>query len=345
MIRPKNLAILAVVVVVLLGISVMQQARHRSATSRSTTEVLVPGELTADGLSRIEAGRGDQPQLVDLESAPDGWIVATGWNAAADRSRVDGLLRGLSGLRGEFRSDDAAVLADYGLDDAAAVSLHLVDKDGQDVVRLLVGRKPEGYPGNFVRKAGSNAVYLSETGILGLLGVYDETKAPQPRYFYDLQAVKENRLDIDAMVVDDDGATLDLVKEFAVVAPAEGDTLSSAEPDRSTWEWKLAGDDRIALAKTKVDAVLNSLVNIRAVDLADPAADPAAYGLAEPKRTARLVRADGSELRLEFGGQRPETEGVQAGTWLRVAGKPAVWVVTDYTVNGIFKSLDELKVE
>jgi hypothetical protein len=344
MIKTKNLALLAVAVVVLLGVSVMQKARHRSATTRPATESLVAGELKADDLSRIVLGRGGEDTVV-LAAGPGGWVVESGWNARADQSRIDSLLRGLSGLRGEFRSRGGGVLADYGLDDGAAVSLRGESRDGGEAFALLAGEKPERFPGNFVRRPGADDVYLSEKSVLSLLGVYGEPAAPAGTFFYDLQAVREDRLDIDRLVIEHGGERLELVKEFAVITPAEGDSAAAPETDRSTWEWRLEGRDGVTLAKTKVDAALNGLVSIRAVDLDDPAAEAAAYGLDSPSATVRLVRADASELVLEFGADRAAEGDRQAGTWLRVAGRPDVWVVTDYTAQNARKTLDDLKAE
>ncbi len=52
--------------------------------------------------------------------------------------------------------------------------------------------------------------------------------------------------------------------------------------DRLTWEWELTAPKHEPLAKTKADAVLGGVSSIRAVDVGDPAADPATYGLDRP---------------------------------------------------------------
>ena len=64
-----------------------------------------------------------------------------------------------------------------------------------------------------------------------------------------------------------------------------------------------------------------------------------------PVRTATVMFEDGTTKVLEFGAERPEDDGRQAGTWMRVQGERAVWVVTDYTVTNIFKTVDDLRPE
>lgn len=351
MISKRNLAILAAVAVVLVGISVLQNLGHRRATSRAASTVLLPGARQADDLARIELGQGADARLVVLANGPDGWTVETSWGARASRERIDALLKSLADLSGEFRSGKRDVLPDFGLDEGAAVKIRAFGKDGQPALSLDVGNRPEGAAGSFVKLPGKDDVYLTQAGILAELGIYGPPQKPGARYFLDLQAVKEDRAAVDAVRLRDASGAREFTKVFsdpaaAAARPAPGDSAAAATAAaaRATWEWKLAGGGRAQpLAKTKVDAVLNSVVNIRASDLDDPAAPAARYGLDAPTREATLVLADGRQVTLEFGADRPAAGEHPAGTWLRVRGQPGVWVVTEYTVKNIFKPLGELK--
>lgn len=346
MMKPRNLVILAVVVVALAGISLMQKSSHERDTSQATTTVVVAGEFTRDGLSRISIGHGAEDEVVALALQPDGWVVASAWNAPADEQKIDVLLTSLSDLSGEFRSDSAEVLANYGLSDEAALRIRALDAAGQNALAVDVGKKAEGGRGDFVRRPDESAVYLTQTSILSQLGIYGEATPPKSTHFVALQVVKEDRQDIDRLIVLNGGEALDLVKEFGVFEPAADDT-TGAEPaiDRGTWEWKLAGDPGVVLTKTKVDGVLGAAVSLRATDIENPNVDPEVYGLAAPTRSVTLVRADGSELVLEFGSDREAKDGQTAGTWLRIAGRNEVWLATEYTVKGLFKPLSELVPE
>jgi len=342
MIKSKILVVLGVALAVLLAINLVQRSGHKKATSQSATAVIIPGPIVADDLSRISLGFGDNAETVVLNHQPTGWVIDTAWGAAVDQTRVDALVRNLQGLTGEYRSDNAAVLSDYGLADDNAVHINATNTAGETVIGLKVGRKPERYPGNFVRLSGENSVYVCQKNILGQLGIYGEPEAPKSRYFLDLQAVKEDRLAVDKIVLKGD-QELTLVKKFAVEEPDS----AGAEPtiDRNTWEWELAGHAKAALAKTKVDAVLNSLVVIRAADIVDPDADLASYGLDSPARQASLYLQDGRVVTLNFGGEHTASAGSPAGTFMQVAGQKTVWVVTEYSIKNIFKTESELESE
>ena len=344
MLKTKHLVILAVAVAVLAGIALLQDVRHEERTGRSASTVLLAGELTRDDAARIALGRGDEPEAVVIERTPAGWRLATAWDAAASGQRIDALLKALSDLTGEFRSDDPAVLADYGLADTTAVTIRVWDADGGQLAALDVGRSPAGARGQFVRKPDADAVYVSGTGLLAPLGLYGGPDRPTGRHFLDLQAVQEDKTEVDRIVLADGAGERVLAKVYAEVpAPADSAAAAGAEPglDRLTWEWKLAGTDDGPLAKTKADAVLNAATSVRAVDVDDPGADPAAYGLDEPARTATLVFADGRELALRFGDARAAADGAPAGVWMTAGDDPTVWVVTSYTADNIFRTTEE----
>lgn len=352
MFKNRYILILVVVLVVLLGINIFQKADHRQSTNQSTTAKVIETTFTADQLDRITVGQGLVEVAVDLVATPAGWLVASAWDAPANQQRIDALLRGVSNLSGEFRSDNESVLGDYSLADDNAVKVRAFGKDGNIAFALDIGNTPEGVPGSFISLPGSNAVYLTQTNLLSNLGLYDGPAPPDNKHFLDLQAVQEDRQDVDRVILNDAGQSLELNKVFALeVAPPSGEEVSAesgeeaaAEPaiDRTTWEWQLASPRTAAPAKTKADAVLGALVNVRAVDVDDPSGDLATYGLEPPTRTATMVFSGGAEATLEFGNTREAEGDKQAGVWMRVRGEPGVWIATDYTVKNIFKTVDEL---
>lgn len=346
MLKTKHIGILVVVLAVLVGISLLQKASHRRDTARPSLAVLLDGIWTADGLGRLIVGFGEDPEAVVLEHGPDGWRVPSHWNAQASGDRVDAVLRVLSGLEGEFRSDNADVLDDYGLAGVNTVTVRGFDRQGVEILALDVGRKVEGGQGEFVRLPGQDAVYVTTASVLSPLGLYNGPARPGGRHFFHLEAVQEDRNEVDEIILVDAEGERRLVKEFAVPEPAPGDTTGvEPAPDRLTWEWRLAVPTDEPLAKTKADGVLGSLVTIRGVDVEDSAADPATYGLDAPERRATLVFAGGRRLELEFGAIREAEPDRPVGVRMRIVGDPTVWVVTEYTVNNIFKATADLRPE
>lgn len=346
MLKTKHLVLLVVVLAVLLGISLVQKANHKKSTSGSAVSLVLDGILTRGDLSRITISHGLEINAVDLRANGDEWTVASAWNAAANGDRIDTLLRNLGNLSGEFRSSEESVVADYGLAENNSVRIRAFGPTGDEVLALDVGNQSERAAGQFVKVPGKSDVYLSQTSVLSHLGLYDGPARPKSAHFVKLEAVKEDRLAVNRIVLENDGQRLEMAKEFAMTTPAPDDT-TGAEPtvDRLTWEWKSISPQAKSLAKTKADGVLGALVNIRAVDVDDPAGDPEAYGLARPARRATLVLEDGRTLVLEFGASREALDDHPAGTWMRIQGEPTIWIVTEYAVGNAFKKLDELLPE
>jgi len=294
MLKNRNILILAAVLVVLGGISLVQKAGHRKSTSRPTTEKVVEGAFTADQLDRITLGMGTDEEAVVLLSTPIGWVVASAWDTPANTQRIDALLSSVSELSGEFRSDKESVLADYGLAEDSAVKVRAYDKDGNLAMAVDVGGKSERSPGNFIKRPGSNAVYLSQVNLLSQMGLYDGPALPGNKHFLELQAVRQDRQDVDRIILNNGGQVIEMAKEFAEEKPVAGDAVVAdttgaevvpPEVDRTIWEWKLTAPQSKALAKTKADGVLGSLVSIRATDVDDP--QPTSRSTAWLNRPAR----------------------------------------------------------
>jgi len=345
MVKNRNLMILAAVLVVLLAINVFQKMSHDKSTSRSATEVLIAGTLSAEELGSITIDFGPDTKVV-MTSGPTGWIVDSAFNSPANQQRIEGLLRSLSDLSGEYRAENADVLADFGLDESSALTVRGFTPDGDVAFEISVGSQPERSNGNFVRKPDSNRVFLTEANLLSALGLYQGPGEPTSTHFVDLHCVQEDRLAVDRIILNDAGSIVEMAKEFAMTEVAPDDTTGAIpEIDRTTWEWKLVQPRATPLAKTKADGVMGALISIRAVDVDDPGLVPADYGLADVFRTATMVFEDGSQKTIEFGASRPAEGDQQAGTWMRVGGERSIWVVTDYTVTNIFKAIEDLLPE
>lgn len=341
MLKRKNLLILAAALAVLLLIALAQDVTHDRSTRGSSSTMLVAGEFTRDSLGKLVIGRGARTEAVVLQATPGGWQVASAWGAPASTQRVDALLEALSNLRGEFRSDSEALLADFGFTDSTTVRITGYDPAGAVAFTVEAGEKPGQGVGTFVRQPGAAEVYLASADLLGALGVYSAGTGPQGRHFVDLQAYKIERESVDSITLDDGGRALTLTKVFTQIQPAAGDTTHAAPyTDRASWEWRV--EPRRPVAKTKVDAILAAVTSLRAQDVADPAA-AAQYGLDPPARRAVVALADGSTTTLAFGGARAAGPGQPAGVYCRVEGRPLIWVVGEYQIESIFKNPDDLK--
>ena len=129
--RSKPLIILAVLLVILIGLKLVQNALHRSEVEQTGLELLL-ADLPLTEIGRVVLA-GPDGDGVELVRRGDDWIVESSFGHPADASRVEQLTGELDGLQGEFRSEDSSVLAGYGLDDAQAVHLRIFGLDGSEL--------------------------------------------------------------------------------------------------------------------------------------------------------------------------------------------------------------------
>ncbi len=347
MIKNRNLMVLAAVLIALAAVSLLQRVTHKRATSRPVAASLIQADFNKDDLTRLVFGFGPDTTAVVLERLPDGWVVRTAYSHKASQQRVDEFVKNLTGLSGEYRSDSADVLGDYALSPDKAVYISVFGKDFKPVFRLLVGKQPTGASGNFVRRPADNRVYLTSASILGSLGLWSGPAKPQSRQFLDLEAYKATGQDVDSIVLEDNGKTVELVKEFSKAAaeakPAVADSAGAAAgPDRSVFEWKLLKPSAKPALKTKADGLLSAATLVRAVDVADPAGDLMEYGLWKATRKVTLNFKDGKPFTLYFGVSRPEAPDQPGGVYMRTDADRTIWVVRDAMVNAIFVKPEDL---
>jgi hypothetical protein len=346
MIRNRNLLLLGGILVALILVSILQQVSHRRAVSRPAQSQLLPTPFVKDELTRLVLGQGRDSTAVVLERLPDKWVVRTAYGHPASQQKVDDLIKSLSDLRGEFRSKSADVLADYSLGDEQAVRVAVFGKDFRPVLQLLVGRKPTGAAGDFVRRPGDNAVYLTGASLLTGMGLWSGPAKPQSRHFLELQAYEAARDDVDAIILDEEGRLTELVKDIQAPASppvvAAGDSATAAGPDRSVYEWRMVRPRAKPALKTKADGVLNAAVLIRAADVADPRGSLEEYGLWKAARKATLRFRTGKEFTLFFGATRPAQGDTPGGVYMRTDTDNTIWIVRDSLVSTIFPKTEEL---
>ncbi len=340
----RTLITLGLLVVALLALNILQKQTHDRTTSASDTDPVLSNAFVADEINRILIADADSTDVV-LERLPDHWVARSAWSHPVEQRKVDELMTELDGLSGQYRSDNPDILVDYGLGpDATPVTITLFGAEWEPVYTLEVGRKPDTGSGSFVRDPQNDAVFLTRANILGKLGMYTGLAKPENKFFLDLKVFECGREDIEDIVLYRGDETLAMEKVFTTPEPAEGDTIAPV-PDRSTWEWVLVEPERLPLAKSKVDGIMNALTNLRAADVDDPGAAMDEYGLWKADRRVAIALADGSEFELRIGAVCEGTAEGQTEYYVMTSMDRTIWVLSGYKVDQIFKELADLLPE
>jgi len=132
--------------------------------------------LDIPAVSSIEIKKPGAETALKFERAKAGWIMPSKPEAKIKSDAVESLLAEMNSIEGEMRSGSEGLFGDYGISDGEAYAVSFYDSTGTIKERLLIGTKKPGFGRSFLRKAGSNDVYLVNKDILSIFGIYGDPK-------------------------------------------------------------------------------------------------------------------------------------------------------------------------
>ena len=297
----RNILILTLVLAVLGGGLWYRKAARRGEnvlTAQSLHGFVEPG--LAASVDAVELARPGSA-TVRLEKRAGRWVIPVLGGAPANEGSVGRMLDAVAALRGELRSADPSVLADYGLQDDQATILSL-EAGGRETARLLLGKGD--FRNVFVRAAGSPEAYAAPGSILGQIGALGPTLSAQ---FW-----------IDGTLAALSG---DAVREIRLTAPGLEAVLSrrvssggdSANATRGV-EWDFRQSKGKGLDRARMEGVLAALERVPVTE----AVYPAQTGPSFPTHRLEAVTEAGTTV-LEGA---PEGD---RGFLVRVAGSPHLY--------------------
>jgi hypothetical protein len=178
----KTLRILVIVLGALLALALVKKIFvHGPAMTvdkaDKASEVLVSPRILEEFVTRLVFYLGDEPDnKVVVVKSPDGeWVIETLYNARARQNFISGLIKDLSELRGQWRSDSPAVLADFKIRDEEGLHIILEGAGGQEIYHAVIGRKAIKWNVNYIRQAGTSKVASVPRAFLDIMGIKKET--------------------------------------------------------------------------------------------------------------------------------------------------------------------------
>ncbi len=213
---------------------------------------------------RILIGKGLKTQ-VEIFKEDGIWKVKELWNARADEIKVQAILSALSGIRGDLRSSDPALLKDFGITDPEAFCVKVMGGNNDLLADLKIGVKSPGHTGLFVRLFDRPDVYAVEVGLDRMLGLFTglEEGDLSSGFWADLVLFKLEPERVKEITISrlKDGVTA----LRAGVVKEEGG--GPGEPGR----WKLIGpQESLSADPDKVLRFIVTLNSLRAQAVADP---------------------------------------------------------------------------
>lgn len=172
----RNLIILSIVFIVLIGVVFVKKSMEPIVpTTEEMTDLIAPS-LNPEDIREAVFRFGTIQTNVHLAQEEGTWKVKSLYGVYADETVLKAFLKKMDDLRGELRSDDAALLGDYGITDEEGIHILLNGESGSSV-HLVVGSKRAGRSANFVRLQGRNEVYVTDDDLLSEFGLWGEPLA------------------------------------------------------------------------------------------------------------------------------------------------------------------------
>ncbi|MFH1798267.1 MAG: DUF4340 domain-containing protein [Candidatus Omnitrophota bacterium] len=173
----KHILILGIIFAVLLAVTIAKKTFFKPEIFETEYKSLQI-QINPSDVHIIEVRKtGEKEDSLELKKDEQGqWQVSSHENKQADAEKIENFIKEIAGLKGELRSSDAELLADYGISDEEAVIIEALDKDGNVKETFLAGTKTPGYGSSFLRKPGSKEVYIVNKNIFQLLGLYGDPK-------------------------------------------------------------------------------------------------------------------------------------------------------------------------
>ncbi len=158
--KTKQIVILAIILAVLVG-GIFWKQRQKPAEFVTEEYTALHLSFDAGKATKIEISKGKDEKAAILVKKDGQWTIANFLNARADRQKIDGLLKAVQEAKGELRGKDKSLFKDFGITDEGAYRLNILDSNDKPLFALLLGTKKPAADSVFLRKGGSDLVYLT----------------------------------------------------------------------------------------------------------------------------------------------------------------------------------------
>ncbi|MBR6729446.1 MAG: DUF4340 domain-containing protein [Clostridia bacterium] len=314
----RNIITLSLVILLLCGgfyfVTVYEPKTevNQNPTSFQTVTIFTPEKDTITALHMQ-----NEEESYTISKAEDGsWVINNNPSIKANQSRIESLLYEYASITGkELLEENAQDLAQYGLESPAR-SATITFADGSTQT-ILVGDETIDGSVCYMMVQGETKVYTkSSSGCDSMLpslqkllqtDIYNMTAEELGNFTMNRQGTPEVRL----------------VRE----------KVGESEEGQASYEWKMKAPLVKEANIYNIEDILENLLSQTAIRVIPDGSQNGDYGFDEPKATYSIVNLDGSITHTVTVGGMAED-----GTYLRLAGDSAVYVVKTETLDFLQKS-------
>jgi hypothetical protein len=303
----RNLVYLIIVLAVLAGVFLLVR---RGGNGETEVQPLFPG-FDAGEAGRITIG-GHAAETV-IEKVNGVWVVTSEDTFPVDPSALDGVLTQTAAFtRHDMVSANPAKQAIYQVD-STGTSITIQSPDGDVLASFVVGKAGPDYQSTYVRRAGSDEVFLASGYLQSVFErggrTWQDTKifTLEPDEFTEVYVIRPNQ----TIGIKTDGAGA----------------------------WYISEPESAACDQNQASRLVRTIADLRAEDFAGRAPVKES-GLAAPDSSIKFTLSGGVTDGLAFGGQT-ESKRVYA----KADNSDIVYLLGAYKVKALMPRLKDLRVE
>lgn len=330
----KNLLILCAVLGILVGLVLVKKGTRRDIPVAQENQDIILSSLTLEDITEAVFRFGESGKEARLVKEGEVWKILSLYGVDVNTGALERLLKQLDGVKGELRSEDAGLFADYGIADNEGVHI-ILGKDAAIIAHLVVGLKRFGASGNFIRHQTEGKVYAVEENIFSEFGMWGEIREDG----FDIKRWMDGRI-----------ARLDAEQATGLKVGEEGSDAGKVWLEVTQHEvdgqkkWDSSATYAFGLSATKIKNLFRSLNDIRARDVVS--IEEAQEAFAGPLWSAEVSLADGSQIVVTRGTKTEDGQDYHVKVSDRYCFLVPVSVFDNFTrgIGDIFIS-NPLKVE
>ncbi len=293
--KKKQIIILGMILGVLLAGTALK-ILVRKSDSRTMREAQLFGDTAfhfePGAVERILLGNGTKTS-VELVKVNGRWEVESRWRVAAMEGKVINFLEKIRGIRWELRAKGENFLPDFGISDEEAYFIRLMGAGKTPLPDLMVGTKPAGSSGHFLRRASSDEIYFTDTNMAELFGILRGFPGPVPSgdYWADLALFNINIDRVLSVVAE----RFTEGKERVPVLGIRRESIGS-DPSKNPWHFTRGENVAKTVDPEKALKLFVMLDSIRGRTVLDPNGND--YGLDAPVLEIAVLEKDRPEVRV-----------------------------------------------
>ncbi|MBN1758078.1 MAG: DUF4340 domain-containing protein [Chitinispirillaceae bacterium] len=336
--KGNKLIILVAILVVAVGVIILNEKLGNKKPTEKEQKFFP--EMTEQTIGKIIISEGETS--IQLKRKGDVWVVSkpsadaaekpastplgaenapataeTAVEYTVDSASITAAVEKIASLKKDaLISENPEKQSIFEVDSVKGLNITVADNSGKKIGSFIIGKSGPDYNSNYIRLKGSNDVYMSSGGVRYSL-------------FTDLNRWR------DKTILRFDKTTA----KGITLTSKDGSMITLAHADSGN-PWQIIEPIQNPAKTETVNGIIEKLASLSATDFQDEALADTATGFDSPELGVTVSFNNGSSRNIIFGKKNSDNK-----YWVKTDGKDQVFLIGEYTVNQVNKTLDDLKGE